>query len=279
MSVHSHYRAGLWHPYEKPMYGVLLNPYHPLAHGLVGCWLFNEGGGNTVFDLSGYGNHGTLGGGTAEYYPAWTAGSFGSALSFDGDNDYVDCGHSDSLAITDAITIVAWVKIADPDMFRHMRIVSKKSTWDASSGYELEYEAHSNYLTLLGSGSEFARAENVDLDTNWHFLAGTINGTNGKLYVDGVDKTTDNTVSALVASEQDLHIGKQSGGSDYWNGHLSVVMIYKIELSAREIWQLYTDPFCMFYHPALQAELLYATAPPAGIVPQAMHHYRMLREV
>jgi len=53
---------GLWHPYEKPMYGVLLNPYHPLARGLVGCWLFNEGGGNSVFDLSGYGNHGMLGG-------------------------------------------------------------------------------------------------------------------------------------------------------------------------------------------------------------------------
>lgn len=42
----------------KPPYGVKLNRQHPLAQGLVGCWLMNEGGGNTVFDLAS-GNNGT----------------------------------------------------------------------------------------------------------------------------------------------------------------------------------------------------------------------------
>ena len=81
MSVHSRYRAGLWHPYEKPMYGVLLNTRHPLARGLVGCWLFNEGGGNTVFDLSDNFKHGTFG---AEA-PSWVA----EGIYFGGDGDYI----------------------------------------------------------------------------------------------------------------------------------------------------------------------------------------------
>ena len=30
----------------------VLNPGHPLSEGLVGCWLFNEGAGGLVQDLS-----------------------------------------------------------------------------------------------------------------------------------------------------------------------------------------------------------------------------------
>ena len=44
----------------KPPLGVRLNTSHPLARGLVGCLLMNEGGGNKAFDLSGNGKHGTL---------------------------------------------------------------------------------------------------------------------------------------------------------------------------------------------------------------------------
>jgi|GEM_PF-2512163 len=69
----------------------------------------NENDGNTVYDSSGYGNNGTIHGAT------WTTGKFGSALSFDGENDYVDCGNDSSLDITDAITIEAWVYDPPPE--------------------------------------------------------------------------------------------------------------------------------------------------------------------
>lgn len=42
----------------KPNVGARINFAHPLARGLVGCWLFNEGGGSRVFDLSGRNNQG-----------------------------------------------------------------------------------------------------------------------------------------------------------------------------------------------------------------------------
>src|SRR5205085_1624062 len=58
----------------------------PPVVGLVGAWGFDENTGTTTADQSGTGNNGTLTNG-----PAWNAaGKFGSAISFDGTNDFVN---------------------------------------------------------------------------------------------------------------------------------------------------------------------------------------------
>lgn len=45
---------------SKPPLGVQLDWTNPINRGLVGCWIFNEGGGTRANDLSGNGNHGLL---------------------------------------------------------------------------------------------------------------------------------------------------------------------------------------------------------------------------
>ena len=50
---------------------------------LVGYWSANEGSGNMTYDLSGNGNNGTL------YGPTWVNSTYGSALSFNGVNNYI----------------------------------------------------------------------------------------------------------------------------------------------------------------------------------------------
>ena len=74
---------------------------------IAGAWLFDEGSGNTVKDISENGNDGEFVGD-----PQWVKGKFGEALEFNGTTDYVAVPDSPSLRITDAITIVAWVYIA-----------------------------------------------------------------------------------------------------------------------------------------------------------------------
>jgi len=49
----------------------------------VGCWNLDEGTGTTVYDSSPNGNSGTVSG------ALWTSSRYGSALRFDGSNDYV----------------------------------------------------------------------------------------------------------------------------------------------------------------------------------------------
>jgi hypothetical protein len=55
-------------PILKPIRGLQLNKSHPLARGLVGCWLLNEGTGHKVFDLSGNSNTATT---LANSAPPW----------------------------------------------------------------------------------------------------------------------------------------------------------------------------------------------------------------
>ncbi|MBU2565500.1 MAG: hypothetical protein KJ655_04525, partial [Candidatus Thermoplasmatota archaeon] len=58
--------------------------------GLVACWYFDENNGTTAYDSSGNNNNGTIHGAT------WTTGVNGSALSFDGVDDYVNIPDSSS---------------------------------------------------------------------------------------------------------------------------------------------------------------------------------------
>jgi len=266
------------------MYGVLLNPYHPLSHGLVGCWLFNEGGGNIVYDLSSHGNHGTLGGGTAGYCPSWAAGKFGSALDFDGSNDFVSIPHDASLDV-DNVTLVArfnaavlggnWRKIVCHPYY--------DDQWtDPYVVYGLAIDGADTIFGEISIGPNGFKVYAPVLSINtWYFAAITYDGEVLKIYLDGIEKSVNSDPSGnLNHRSTKVHIAKayDTANTELFNGVIDSVMIYHRSLSAAEIWQLFTDPFCMFYHP-LEAELLYAAAPPAGIVPQAMHHYRMLREV
>jgi len=257
MSVHSRYRAGLWHPYEKPMYGVLLNPYHPLARGLVGCWLFNEGGGNVVYDLSGYGNHGTLGGGTAGYCPTWVFGKKGSVLEFDGNYDYIPIS---SLNLGTHNTLSLWIQYLSSNTTETLPIGSGEST----RYYFYKYSDGKMYFRL--NNSEKTYSYDASLDT-WLNLVWVRNNTEADLYVNGkFHSTVSNTgwdgVDTLIAE-----FGRGLGDATYcFRGKISSFMAFRRVLCPEEIWQLYAEPYCMFYHP-LEAELLYAAAPSAVSTP------------
>jgi len=94
--------------------------------GLAGSWSFDEGGDNKAYDGSGNGNVGTLTNmnNTGNATSGWTAGKYGSALQFDGVNDYVNAGNGASLNIANAITVEIWTK------------PSATSGWNGDSFYD-----------------------------------------------------------------------------------------------------------------------------------------------
>jgi hypothetical protein len=84
--------------------------FRPVFHtGLVGYWDFQEGAGDTANDRSGYDNDGTLENMATSSNGGWTDGKIGSALDFDGLDDYADIDDSNSLDVTN-VTLSAWVK-------------------------------------------------------------------------------------------------------------------------------------------------------------------------
>ncbi len=76
----------------------------PLSPNLVLALSFDQGSGSTAVDASGKSNNGTISGAT------WTTqGKFGSALSFDGVNDWVTVADANTLDLTTGLTLEAWV--------------------------------------------------------------------------------------------------------------------------------------------------------------------------
>ena len=72
---------------------------------VVGLWLFDEGEGDVVNDISGNENHGTFNG-----TPEWTEGVFGGALDCSA-GGHVLIKDSDSLDLEEAWTLTLWVNI------------------------------------------------------------------------------------------------------------------------------------------------------------------------
>jgi hypothetical protein len=93
----------------------------------IGIWHFDEGSGNIAYDSSGNNNNGT------RYGASWVAGVNSTALSYDGENDYVNVPHADSLNLTDEITIEAWMKPLGEEFIGG---IIEKFEFDTSNGYE-----------------------------------------------------------------------------------------------------------------------------------------------
>jgi len=202
--------------------------------GLVLGMTFDEGDGSTARDISFYENHGTINGAT---WTTDTPSGRGYALSFDGENDYVDCGNDESLNITDEITMEVWVKYGtNPDDFNGMIL------WKGDNRLNLYSRTVSDELIFtVGDGTNYVGAtipfSDPDFDwTKWNHLVGTYDGTNTKIYLNGVLKNTKTFSGNINTTGKALSIGNRAEPKDLpFNGTIDEVRIYNRALSAEEI--------------------------------------------
>lgn len=196
-----------------------------VAPGYVGWWKFDEGAGDTAFDSSGFGNTGVLGGGMSFRKPVWVPGRYGSALSFDGTDDAVSCGHGSSLDITGPITLEAWVKptvTAPPDA----RIISK----GRNSGYPFELvfkkpsgqapETPGWVMTFDPYANRWGYADPRTVAGEWTHLAMVYDQSAVQLYVNGVAAMAPvpHTEPLLSSRYGSLYIGSRIYGAFGFQG-------------------------------------------------------------
>jgi hypothetical protein len=232
----------------KPFLGTMLNKSHPLANGLVGCWLMNEGSGNKVYDLSGNGNTGTITG------AVWTAGRTGNALKFT-DDDYVTI--SQSVISSTEFSIIGWEY---SEGSTNVGYFLGDSTDPANLYLRRQAADPGNYAGGIGDQefAAFAVSRNA-----WHQFAYTHTSAGiGLIYVDGVFKANLAAASNFTSLQSNLYIGDRADLARSFEGLLDIIYIYNRALTASEISQLYREPFCMFdYEPI---ELWAASAPAVG---------------
>ncbi|MCD6506247.1 LamG domain-containing protein [Candidatus Poribacteria bacterium] len=207
--------------------------------GLVGLWLFDEGEGEVLKDLSGNGNDGQIAG------AKWVKGKFGKALEFNG-SGYVEVPASDSLnSIEKEISVLAWVQVKN--WANWARVVARGNWTPAMDQYQ--------FLLLLGGstgdigfcvsikGERAKYAGKPVLKVNqWHHVAGTSDGQQVKLYVDG--EFLGSSASAAPINRVDdepLTIGcgyANNSRSSFFSGNVDEVAIFSRALSQDEIKEL-----------------------------------------
>jgi hypothetical protein len=209
--------------------------------------------GNAV-DSSGHGNDGTAYGD-----PNWgTAGQIGTAIDLNGVNDYIDCSNDVSLDITDAITLAAWVKTRDCNNSEDNEYVAKGDT-----SYAIKHKSNNNIEFFIYDSGVWYTAwydvHVVNFNNVWHHLAGTYDGSELKLYVDGALEATTAHIGSIATTTYNLNIGRNTQYPDrLYNGLIDDVRIYDRALSQAEIVTIKGGgDVTEFYHPIVSPTNLY----------------------
>lgn len=207
---------------------------------LVAYYPFDEGAGNTTKDRSGNANDGTLMNGAG-----WTKdGKYGSAVSFDGVDDCVDCGGSSNLRISSNVTISAWVKAVDvgPCQFVAGVCYDDGNAWDNPwIGHQIGVRGGkmATWVNINGVDREYDSGSIVP-DT-WTHIAMTFDGTWRRSYVNGEEVFADGTITGTINFEGTPHfaIGVRSvtAPGEYFKGVIDEVAIYSRVLTQGEIRQ------------------------------------------
>jgi hypothetical protein len=204
---------------------------------LVGAWGFDEASGPSVTDASGTGNTGTITGATRT-----ASGKFGSALSFNGINNWVTIPDANSLDLTTGMTLEAWVR---PDVTGSLwRCVLLKE--QASSLIYALYAADSTGkpATDVFTTADVGLSGTSTTPLNaWTHLAATYDRTTLRLYVNGTQVATKAVTGNIKTSTGVLRIGGNSSWSDEWfSGLIDEVRVYNTALTAAQIQADMTKP-------------------------------------
>jgi hypothetical protein len=174
-----------------------ISPADPGTGNLIGNWKLDEGTGLTAQDSSGRGNHGTLYDG-----PVWVAGQpgFGSAVSFDGLDDYVYCaeragsgpGAYPTILMPSTFTVSCWVKLDNFEYFTGL-VCNGEDTGSDECGFFLynwgwEDENGQDFglsIKTEAGGMVYVETPNIYETDTWYHVAATYDGTNVNVYVDG----------------------------------------------------------------------------------------------
>jgi hypothetical protein len=246
---------------QKPTLGSQLNCGHPLAQGLVGCWLMNEGGGNKLADLiSGY------------FASGQTA-----TIPWKFKNISLDGSTSKNIQQTQKPMLVNLAKLS---IFTGAYITGGNESMlvNLGNGSGWRFTVHASTRNLRFQvdfdNTDLSVTNNTSQPANtWLNYSVTYSGglavESSKMYVNarlapnqstatGVGKRIDDSASALT-------IGEDGAGGNILKGMMKYLYIYNRVLSPSEITSLYIAPYQMIQAPRYRFYSI-----PAGVTSQIL---------
>ena len=213
---------------------LTLNPlWNP--QGLVGYWNLDEGTGTLANDMSGNGNggtwQGTLGG-------QWTTGKVGGGGNFNGTDNYINIGSSNSLQSSNfgGLSVFGWVKF---------NLVTTGGALLMKNGdYGMRLNTSSGvvpYFTTSVNGWGAKSPYSYPFQTGVWYLVGFTyaNGTEN-IFFNGTGVLSSNAYSgSLTGGSGTTQLSQVLWDPSVINGQIDDVRVYNRALSAAEVIALY----------------------------------------
>lgn len=213
-----------------------------LSVGLLGHWGFDEGRGNTLSDLSGYGNNGVRNG------ALWSTGKSGAALDFQANYNvnFNKAGIFDFAKNTD-FTLGVWIKTPNTLYTGNSihRILSKQNAEHYSAGYVVKLHSDGRIIFGISDGKAWHLAISLKLvdDNFWHHIAAVRNDSILTLYIDGQQDAQTPATSNSLSNTSTFNIGSHIAlGTEKFTGLIDEVRVYDRPLGASEVAQLFALP-------------------------------------
>ena len=198
-----------------------------LNTGLVGWWTMDgkDVTATTVTDKSGSGNNGARNGTTKA-----TLGKIGQAMMFNGSSSNITLPF---FTTGPTLTMSCWFKTT------YTSQQSCINNYNDNRGVYFGMGATGHGLFSYSSNNSPAALEDLTPanDGKWHHGAYTMDGTKGRLYLDGVMKKETNQTRTGFSSTGNIGFG--GSVNDYWDGSIDDARVYNRTLSPQEVMMLY----------------------------------------
>lgn len=196
---------------------------------IAGYWKLDKAIGATTPDSSRNTNTGTIFGAS----PA--TGIIDKALSFDGINDYVDCGNDLSLNTPNALSILL--------SFKHRlgsgHLITKGfSYWDAGHSWGLAFQASAETLgfSLRNAANDgYTRISTIITLDTWYHLAAIWTGSDISMYLNGSLVAGPAPCTSIYTNTLIVALSRRSDPWFYGNNLIDNVIIYNRALDITEI--------------------------------------------
>lgn len=215
-------------------------------------WKFGDGTELTNFATSGIGSSGTviydMSGNSSGNITLFNGPKFSTSVpvapfstmsgSFDGSDDYLDCGTVSTLSSASTFSVSAWYKKASAGG-GGLIIGSGTLTTPAERFY---IEHFSNNTIYVGYDTTFA-SFSATADTDWHHVAYVRSSGTHKLYYDGADTSLSGTPASTTSSPlgNNFFIGALTGYAAKFQGIIDEVSVFSSALSASDVTSIYNS--------------------------------------
>jgi len=161
----------------------------------------------------------------------------GTALEFDGSDDYVLLTSTPELRPSNNFTIEAWIK--PNDIINNQIIFMHDENGGGNDGYALSIQdEHACFFANNGYAQVIISDEAV-VANNWNHIAGVYDNSVLKIYVNGVEKSLVGTGDVVYSLQTSVNIGRRGGtyhpNTLFYNGKMDEIRFWNVARNSVQI--------------------------------------------